>query len=135
MRAGHGRFGCPMAVPSIAQGGDGVRDRDGGMTGWGVICPQDGQDGGAVNTGLSPAPGVTRGPWRSAGPRSPMASPTSFDDVHELGHLVVNGTALFHLIADLFDRMNDGGVIPAAEFTGDGGIAEIGALAHDVHGD
>src|SRR5580698_2512984 len=64
-----------------------------------------------------------------------MASSTPFDDVHELGHLVVNGAALFHLIADLFDRMNDRGVIPAAEFAGDGGIAEIGALAHDIHGD
>ena len=50
-----------MAVPSIAQGCDSVLDCGGGMSGWGGICPQDGQHGGSMNTGLSPAPEVTPG--------------------------------------------------------------------------
>src|SRR5262245_39800229 len=47
--------------------------------------------------------------------------------------LVVDLLALCHESLDLLDRMDHGGVVPAAEEAGDRGVAEIGLLAEDVH--
>jgi hypothetical protein len=42
----------------------------------------------------------------------PTVSAALLDGVHELGHLIVNRATFLHPVADLFDRMDDRGVIP-----------------------
>ena len=46
----------------------------------------------------------------------------------QLGDLVVDLLALLHQGADLLDRVDDRGVVAAAELPGDGRVAEVGEL-------
>src|SRR5581483_6252967 len=98
-------FPSRKVIPSFAQGCDSETDTGPG-------CPQ--------------IPELCTG-W------SPRCAP--LDNSHQLGDLVVDRAPFLHLIADLFDRMDDCRVISPAELASDGRIAEVGHLPHHVHGD
>jgi len=49
--------------------------------------------------------------------------------------LVEHLAPLGHLLAHLGHGVHHGGVIAPAEYSGDGGVAEVGLLSYDVHAD
>lgn len=49
-------------------------------------------------------------------PRNESELVAGADDPHKFGDLIVNGAAFMHLATDLFDGMNDRGVVSSTEF-------------------
>lgn len=72
-------------------------------------------------------------------PRNAQAAMASesgiLDPRGDLGDEIKGGLVLAHEALGLVDSVNDGGVVAAAEETGNGRVAELGHVPEDVHRD